>query len=749
MKKNLILLVVLVLCRNFLFAQRLNEYVPNLAQFNYFSYPCTGPFPSASCRDKEDRIKTEYPPWIIGGGWRSYFFTDGVKSAMASSPASMVTSQEINFKDNGGDPVVVTDRSGCNSNLGQDDQFEPWRLQYYSVYSAQYINHPTAGTVNLAFVEGENYTQSNKWLNVGCAGTGWDSHSTFLCGAWTPNTQATNWGHQFLTDIGPMIWPAAGYFTSGGVKASRGCANNATIQADGYLYVFYKDHSEGSIGAGIGPGRQPGIRVARAPISDALNPMAYHTFYEDASGVHWNQSMPAGFNKNNIVSFYTAPGPQGTVLVEPDRDYTRFAVAKVAGKNYYLAVGSYHGPNGSEVTTLKFSYDLVHWQGDRTIYTAPSIAENKMTYPIFLSADGWTNTSVDEENFYVIGTRPNYSGINNTVYKLRVQIPPIGSPVACNSYMHVGADASGATLGDVDVTGDKLTIEAVFNRTEEYSVADAGGNLVSKHCNTTDANYFLRPKSAGITTSNGYFQVDLPCDLEMNVAYHMAMVYDGANLSIYRNGFLEASVPATGNLVTNDWETTIGTAACPSNWSLPEHFRGYLTEVRIWKQARTQAELQLYRHQTIGNPGSFPNLLAYYTFHYWHNQGSGSGVANPLGTVSIGQTSSSCVIDDVGCFILARKSTGTAPVVAAVANLVLYPNPAQKSATLTYSSSSGGALSINVIDITGKMAMALKRSIVKGTNAINIDLQSLSNGVYTVQVFDGSKTLTKKLVVSK
>jgi hypothetical protein len=362
----------------------------------------------------ENQIKVEYPPYIIGGGWRSYFLVNGSDTWLASSPASMVSSGVIDFHTNGTQPVKVTQKSGVST----------WNRDYYCTYSAQYINHPTAGTVSMAFTEGENKHQPSTGPSSPCSWMEGTASTTYLCLTWIPNTQATNWGHQFFNDLGPIIWPAAGYFLPNGQKSSLGCANDATIQADGYLYVFYKDQSCGDIGAQMGPGRQPGIKVARAPISDALNPHAYQTFYEDGSGIHWNQSMPAGFNKNNIDSYLSTPGPQGSLIVgygsEADRDYTRFAVAKVDGRNYYLGVGSYQ-LNGEIVTTLKYSYDLVHWSGDLTISTASSYETLKYTYPIFLSADGWSNTSIDELDFYIVGTTPN-PNIGNAVHKMHAYI---------------------------------------------------------------------------------------------------------------------------------------------------------------------------------------------------------------------------------------------------------------------------------------------------------------------------------------
>jgi hypothetical protein len=425
MKKDLFLLVALLLCSILLPAQRIYEYTSPWTSMTTFSYSCTGLDDTwlSDCRNKEDLVKTEVPPWIIGGGWRTYFLVDGIGTTVASSPASITNSSVIDFHTNGGDPVRVTSLSGCPNG-------EPWRLQYYCTYSAQYINHPAAGPVSLAFVEGENYRQVGvDHAPVDCDYRGWDGASGFVCGSWIQNTQSTNWGQQYFSnDMGPIVWPSTGYFNANGYKTSNGCANNSTIQADdGYLYVFYKDQSHNEYGAQLGPGRQGGIKVARAPINDALNPKAYQSFYEDGSGIHWNPSLPHGFEKNFTYNYIVgALGPQASLILDANRNYNRFSVAKVEGTNYYLGVGSYSTDDGYLVMVLKFSYDLLHWYGDREIDRAP-IAESQFNYPIFLREDGWTNTSINESSFFILGTDPNPNP-TGSVYKKYFYIPTPPSP---------------------------------------------------------------------------------------------------------------------------------------------------------------------------------------------------------------------------------------------------------------------------------------------------------------------------------
>ncbi len=126
----------------------------------------------------------------------------------------------------------------------------------------------------------------------------------------------------------------------------------------------------------------------------------------------------------------------------------------------------------------------------------------------------------------------------------------------CNGWLKTPSYPSFIKVGDLDIEGSKLTIEAKFIRTSAWSGNQYNeGDLVSKHSATWDANYLLRPSIAQITTSNGYFETPAICPIELNKTYHIAMVYDGSTLKFYRNGVLMSQVAATGNLRQNDWGT--------------------------------------------------------------------------------------------------------------------------------------------------------------------------------------------------
>src|SRR4051812_9357425 len=110
MKKSLILLIALLSYWQEIHAQNLPAYFKGAIGSTRFSWPCSGldNLPNSSCREKEAQFKCEYPPYIIGGGWRTYFFTKGGQSSIASHPNSILSASELNFKNNGSAPTVIS-----------------------------------------------------------------------------------------------------------------------------------------------------------------------------------------------------------------------------------------------------------------------------------------------------------------------------------------------------------------------------------------------------------------------------------------------------------------------------------------------------------------------------------------------------------------------------------------------------------------------------------------------------------------
>jgi len=80
---------------------------------------------------------------------------------------------------------------------------------------------------------------------------------------------------------------------------------------------------------------------------------------------------------------------------------------------------------------------------------------------------------------------------------------------------------------------------------------------------------------------------------------HVVMVYNGATVSVFKNGVFVSSTPQTGNIVNTAVSVMIG-----QNGNSGEYFNGQIDDVRIYNRALTDtevAELYQYNLARIGN----------------------------------------------------------------------------------------------------------------------------------------------------
>jgi gliding motility-associated-like protein len=226
-------------------------------------------------------------------------------------------------------------------------------------------------------------------------------------------------------------------------------------------------------------------------------------------------------------------------------------------------------------------------------------------------------------------------------------------PTACNNWLRTQAAGQSVKVGDLDVTGNQMTVEANFNCSSFPTTRpDKWEDIVSKHSGTNDANYVLRMDLAAITTTTGHYLTPSHCDnLVLNKTFHVALVYDGASLKLYRNGFLMTQIACTGNLVTNDLITTIGDYAV--NNPVGTNFLGYINEVRIWNVARTQTQLRTYMDASVPNPTTQAGLLGYYTFdNLLNKQGNAAFNGVLTGGASINNTNPNCTFIADSCAVI-------------------------------------------------------------------------------------------------
>lgn len=122
--------------------------------------------------------------------------------------------------------------------------------------------------------------------------------------------------------------------------------------------------------------------------------------------------------------------------------------------------------------------------------------------------------------------------------------------------------------------------------------------------------------------SNGAFRsVNGNTVVPLNTWTHLAGVWDGSQLRVYINGVLDGAATITGGtLVSSGNPVRIGANL------LSESFTGRIDEVRIWRTARTGAQIAAAMNTCYsGNTGS--SLLANYSFE----EGSGTTLTDRTG----------------------------------------------------------------------------------------------------------------------
>jgi len=368
----------------------------------------------------------------------------------------------------------------------------------------------------------------------------------------------------------------------------------------------------------------------------------------------------ASLNMNNTLSISLWVKPTGWYT---GQCYNNMMVTKGDGDNvpgrYSSRFSDLQNGCGPNPTTTQEKF----FDGFTSIATTPIVQLNQW-YNVVITFDGTTSNIY--VNCILRGSTTNANSFTNThdlfighlnsvqfpywlngdLDEIRIydraltmdEVNVLGScttGLTCTNWLRTQAVGQSVTVGDLDISGNQVTVEANFNCSSfPLTRPDKQQDIVSKHANTTDINYVLRMDLAGVTTTTGQHLTPIPCDnLVLNKTYHVAMVYDGTSLKFYRNGFLMSQVACTGNLVLNNWQTTIGDYAV--NNPVGTNFLGYINEVRIWNVARTQAQLQTYMNTSLPNPTTQPGLQGYYTFDNLLNK---QGNATYNGTLNNGAT---------------------------------------------------------------------------------------------------------------
>ena len=102
--------------------------------------------------------------------------------------------------------------------------------------------------------------------------------------------------------------------------------------------------------------------------------------------------------------------------------------------------------------------------------------------------------------------------------------------------------------------------------------------------------------------------------------------------------------------------------------------------------------------------------------------------------------------------IMIRLSDDPSGSVAEVENTIgmsVYPNPANNQATVSFAVNNDATASVNVTDLAGKVVYTSALGSVNGAQKVTVNTESLTNGVYMVNVIVDGTVSTQKLIVRK
>ncbi len=171
---------------------------------------------------------------------------------------------------------------------------------------------------------------------------------------------------------------------------------------------------------------------------------------------------------------------------------------------------------------------------------------------------------------------------------------------------NIGFGGTGATLeGWVYVDnflGNSTHINTLFGR--EWDNANLLLRLGDGGTLSNDQVQFL------IWTATSGYSLASTSALETDTWYHIAGVFDAsAGMKIYINGVLDASLSTAGNLnSTSSQNFIIGSY----NDGTARYFDGFMDEIRVWNDARTETEIRQNMYRELPNPSGEANLAAYY-----------------------------------------------------------------------------------------------------------------------------------------
>jgi PKD repeat protein len=229
-------------------------------------------------------------------------------------------------------------------------------------------------------------------------------------------------------------------------------------------------------------------------------------------------------------------------------------------------------------------------------------------------------------------------------------------------------------------------------------------------------------------------KVNSPTDLVAGTWYHVAATYDGTTMRLYINGQPDATLNVTGTFVANS------VFYMGRNFDNSRILNGSLDEVRAWKRALTQAEIQA--NMCAVSP-SASGLEAYWPC----NEGSGTVAVDQTGHGHQGILINMVPSDwsplvPTQCLITAVRSGQT----TASLQVLALVNPVRGNrAEIEIRGALGLPTQVQLVNMLGAVVWKAQIKPTAATERLKLPVTSAA-GLYVVRVSNSLGTATTKLL---
>ncbi len=261
--------------------------------------------------------------------------------------------------------------------------------------------------------------------------------------------------------------------------------------------------------------------------------------------------------------------------------------------------------------------------------------------------------------------------------------------------------------------------------------------------------------ASGLGDSGNHIFSSSNADLVTSEWYHLAFVFDGNGdgnadrLKVYLNGEqLEGSYAGTiaVTLQNSSQPLRIG-----SRLTRPGHsdFAGNIDEARIWRVARSQAQLQTTMSDTLSTeyyavPDS--GLVGYWRFDMLEDLGINADGSDDVRDLSVEDNHG----DLTGDATLSMNPTSTDPDGATKPSVLsqVYPNPFNPEAVFTLTLAEPQKVRVSVHDILGREVDLIHEGLLaSGERRFSLRGEALPSGVYLVRVAGEQFTAVRRAVL--